>query len=103
MFQKIIITNSLKNLWRIKFLLLLVVYFQSDIVISLAITISEEVQMIDTYSFDDPNPVPILTDNTKIYPYFKFDGYETKAKKKAWKVITLENDYIKIFVLPEIR
>ena len=31
--------------------------------------------MLTTYPFGDPNPVPILTSNTKIYPYHKFEGY----------------------------
>ncbi len=95
-------TLKIKAQWAIKFLSLLVFSSQMHDGFSQAISIKEEIQMIDTYSFGDPNPVPILTDNTKIYPYFKFDGYENKSKKKAWKVVTLENDYIKIFVLPEI-
>ena len=65
-------------------------------------TIKEEMMSLDTYDFSKPNPVPILTDNAKIYPYFKYEGYENIAKKKNWKVVTLENDFIKVFVLPEI-
>lgn len=67
-----------------------------------SVTIKEEIMSLDTYDFSKPNPVPILTDNTKIFPYFKFEGYEHAAKKKNWKVVTLENEYIKVFVLPEI-
>ncbi|TQO36891.1 uncharacterized protein DUF5107 [Arenibacter algicola] len=65
-------------------------------------TIKEEIMSLDTYDFSKPNPVPILTDNAKIFPYFKYEGYENIAKKKNWKVVTLENDFIKVFVLPEI-
>ncbi|ASO07266.1 DUF5107 domain-containing protein [Arenibacter algicola] len=65
-------------------------------------TIKEEMMSLDTYDFSKPNPVPILTDNAKIFPYFKYEGYENIAKKKNWKVVTLENDFIKVFVLPEI-
>lgn len=57
---------------------------------------------LDTYDFSKPNPIPILTDNAKIFPYFKYEGYENIAKKKNWKVVTLENAFIKVFVLPEI-
>jgi len=67
-----------------------------------SVTIKEEMMSLDTYDFSKPNPVPILTDNAKIFPYFKFEGYENIAKKKNWKVVTLENEYIKVFVLPEI-
>ncbi|SHJ70453.1 DUF5107 domain-containing protein [Pseudozobellia thermophila] len=67
-----------------------------------SVTIKEELRSLDTYGFDKPNPLPILTENPKIFPYFKFEEYDHKAKKKDWKVVTLENDYIKVMVLPEI-
>ena len=65
-------------------------------------TISEELKTFATYPFDDPNPIPILTSNTKIYPYHKFDGYSHTSRQQQWKVVTLENDYIQVFVLPEV-
>ena len=65
-------------------------------------TIKEETVSLDTYDFGTPNPVPILKDNSKIYPYFKFEEYQHQSKKKEWKVVTLENDYIKVMVLPQI-
>lgn len=65
-------------------------------------TIKEEIISLSTYDFGKANPVPILVENPKIYPYFKFEEYEHTAKDKNWKVITLENDYIKVMVLPEI-
>lgn len=66
------------------------------------VTIKEETMSLDTYGFGKPNPVPILAENPKIFPYHKFEQYEHESKKKDWKVVTLENDYIKVFVLPEI-
>ena len=63
--------------------------------------ISEEIKSLKTYPFSDPDPVPILTENTKIYPYFKFEGYAHERQNMPHKVVTLENDYIKVFVLPE--
>jgi len=65
-------------------------------------TITEEVRQLDTYGFGNPNPVPILTENPKIFPYFKFEGYSHTSKKKKWKVVKLENEYIEVYVLPEI-
>lgn len=67
-----------------------------------SVTISEEITSLETYGFGKPNPIPILSENPKIFPYFKFEEYEHTSKKKDWKVVTLENDYIKVFVLPEI-
>ncbi len=89
------------NIDRISLLVALVVCFVSQAQIP-SLTIKEETMSLETYGFKHPNPVPILTNNTKIFPYFKFEEYEHIAKKKNWKVVTLENDYIKVFVLPEI-
>lgn len=65
-------------------------------------TLVEEIQSIDTYTFNTPNPIPIVADNPKISPYFKYEGYAHKPIKKDWKVVTLENEYIKLWILPEI-
>jgi hypothetical protein len=55
-------------------------------------TIKEYKQSFPTYAFSDPNPIPLLT---QVYPYFRYDGYSTKAVNKEWKVVELDNDYIK--------
>ncbi|MEN8226743.1 MAG: DUF5107 domain-containing protein [Bacteroidota bacterium] len=65
-------------------------------------TIVEEQVVFKTYPYSDPNPVPIITKNSKIYPYFKFEGYSHLGKEESWKVIRLENDYIIVWVMPEI-
>ncbi len=65
-------------------------------------SIIEETMSLDTYPFHTPNPVPIVAENPKIPPYFKFEGYSHSPIKKNWKVVTLENEYIKLWVLPEI-
>ncbi len=67
-----------------------------------SISIKEEIKSLDTYEFGKPNPVPIVSENPKITPYYKFEGYSHTSRKKDWKVVTLENDYIKVLVLPEI-
>lgn len=64
--------------------------------------IKEEMVALPTYNFGKANPVPILAENPKIFPYFKFEAYEHDSKSKNWKVVTLENDFIKVMVLPEI-
>ena len=55
-----------------------------------------------TYDFSDPNPIPILSKNPKIYPYFTFDGYDLNSEQKKFKIIELENDYVQVFVMPEV-
>jgi len=65
--------------------------------------ITEEVTEILTYPFDDPNPVvTVSTATSKIFPYTTFEGYSKEGKKQKWKVVKLENDYIEVYVLPEI-
>ena len=61
--------------------------------------ITESTQTFPTYGFSDPSPVPLLS---PVYPYFRFDGFATKATDKKWKTVTLENDYIRLIILPEI-
>ena len=53
-----------------------------------------------TYPFSDPNPIP--DPSSKIYPYFRYDGFTDKAVQKEWKIVELENDFIKIMILPDI-
>lgn len=62
-------------------------------------TIKEYAKSFKTYPFSDPNPIPEVG---RIYPYYRFDGYTNAAVQKEWKVVELENDYIKLMVLPEI-
>ena len=62
-------------------------------------TITETEKEFTTYPFSDPNPIP---NPTNVYPYFRFDGFTDKPVKKKWKVIELENDYIKLWIMPQI-
>lgn len=64
--------------------------------------ISEEVRTLDTYPFSEPNPIPILTRDERLYPYHSFDGYAVATEPRDWTVVHLENDYIEVFVLPEV-
>ncbi len=61
--------------------------------------ISESEQSFPTYDFSDPSPIPLLT---PVYPYFRYDGFTSTATPKKWKVITLENKYIKLLIFPQV-
>ena len=52
-----------------------------------------------TYAFSDPDPVPTPG---KFYPYFRFEGYSDKGVMHNWNMVVMENDYIKLWVAPEI-
>ncbi len=62
-------------------------------------TISEQYIDFKTYMFSDPDPVPTPG---RIYPYFYFNGYTNSPVLKKWKMVVLENDFIKVFVCPDI-
>ena len=64
--------------------------------------ISEYQHSFKTYGFSDPDDIPILTSNPKIYPYHKYEGYSQDGVEKEWKVVKLENDYIEVYILPEV-
>jgi len=62
-------------------------------------TIREYNKAFTTYPFSDPNPIP---NYTNIYPYFRYDGFTDKPVQKEWKVVELENKYLKLMITPEI-
>lgn len=64
--------------------------------------VTEEERELVTYPFGDPNPVAIHTKTSKIYPYALFEGYSKTSTKQKWKIVKLENDYIELYVLPQV-
>ncbi len=64
--------------------------------------ITEEIRTLETYPFSDPNPVPMLTRDPRLYPYHSFEGYSTNSYPREWTVVKLENEWIEVFVLPEV-
>jgi Tfp pilus assembly protein PilF len=85
-------------------LFFLTFFFSADISAQNAV-IREETASILTYPYSDPNPLPVLAINSTVspyYPYFIFDGYSDKGIPRDWKVVTLENSYIKVSVLPDV-
>ncbi|MCX6223293.1 MAG: DUF5107 domain-containing protein, partial [Bacteroidia bacterium] len=62
-------------------------------------TVREYARSFLTYPFGDPNPV---ARTGKIYPYFRFDGYATKGINRDWKIVELENEWIKVMIAPEM-
>ncbi len=84
-----------------KMKLLFVSLILSQMLIGQKASITLESRDILTYSYSDPNPVPILTDRRdEIFPYHSFNGYSVKGAMQKWNVVKLENDYIQVWVLP---
>jgi predicted Zn-dependent protease len=62
-------------------------------------TVREYRRAFRTYPFSDPDPIPRAS---RIYPYFRFDGFTDQAVPKEWTVVELENPWIRVTVMPEI-
>lgn len=61
--------------------------------------LKEYLKEYKTYPFSDPDPLP---NSGSIYPYYRFDGFTSEPIMKKWKIVELENDFIKILIMPEI-
>ena len=84
------------------FLLVLVVVCISFVKVQAqygAVSVKEFTKTFTTYPFSDPDPIGKMT---KIYPYFRYDGFTDQPVQKEWKVVQLENDFIRIMILPEV-
>ena len=71
--------------------------------------IEEKQEVIKTYPFSDPDPVPVIArysqggQGAKFYPYFPFDKYvHTGGIDTPWTVVRMENPYISVAVLPQV-
>jgi|SRR5579871_832885 len=61
--------------------------------------------VIPTYELGapDPNPALLGTGGSRpIYPYAKLDSLTNERRDKTYKAVYLENEYLKVTVLPEI-
>ena len=63
-------------------------------------TVREEAVSLTTYPFGDPDPTP--HPESAFYPYFKFDGYARQGQPQEWNTVVLENDYIRVTLIPAI-
>lgn len=61
--------------------------------------LQEKLHSLNSYPFSDPDPVAAPG---RIYPYFRFDGYTDEGRKMDWKMVEMENSFIKVYVSPEV-
>jgi hypothetical protein len=98
--RKIRITNSILFILAILLILCCVPKEKASVM--------ESLEIIKTYPFGDPDPVPILIRSSlwgkgaRLYPYSFIDEFSKTAEDREWKVIRLENPYISVSVLPEV-
>jgi tetratricopeptide (TPR) repeat protein len=73
-----------------------------------AARIEEHQEMIKTYPFSDPDPVPIFARSNpwgrgaRLYPYFSFDQFSAVGSDKPWTVVRMENPFLSVAVLPQV-
>ena len=56
--------------------------------------------LMTTYPFGDPNPIPQVKRNC--YPYCNFEQFSTTPVQQTWKMVVLENPYLRVKIFPEI-
>lgn len=66
----------------------------------LAQTVTVKDTVYTTYGFSDPNPIPLTSGN--VYPYHKYETFDFDSTQRIWKVVVLENDWIRVRIMPEI-
>lgn len=67
---------------------------------ALAQTVTVKDTVYTTYGFSDPNPIPLTSGN--VYPYHKYETFDFDSTQRIWKVVVLENDWIRVRIMPEI-
>lgn len=78
-------------------LLILLLLGGSFALMSQNITVKDTV--ITTYGFSDPDPVA-RTD--RVYPYTRFNSFSFKGEPRTWKMVVLENEWLRVKIFPEI-
>lgn len=95
----LLILSSSRKATRLTLMIALVIGGNLSLKAQHMVTVKEVSKPMPTYNFSDSDPVANVG---KIYPYFRFSGYSAQPEEKKWKFIELENDYIKVFITPEI-
>ena len=74
-----------------------------------SVTITEQPLVIPTYLAGPPDPNPMFYFGKqsqgaegRIYPYSLYDNLTNKKSDKTYQLVYLENEYVKIGILPEI-
>lgn len=62
-------------------------------------SVKEITQPLFTYTYDSPRE---FFSPGRLYPYHRFDYFSAKGDMKKWKMIEMENEYIKLWICPAI-
>jgi len=105
-------SHSHYRAWRLRFVFSIAVLFLAvKIVSAQAVSVRPRVWeaplVIPTYELGPPNPYPALLDWQRrkwrpVYPYPFLDTLTNKRTEKSYKAVYLENEYLRVTVLPEL-
>ncbi|MCI4445536.1 MAG: DUF5107 domain-containing protein [Candidatus Aminicenantes bacterium] len=90
------------------FILALLIFTLSACSWDKQVSFSIQKEIITTYPFSDPDPIPVFARSSiwgagsRIYPYFVFNGFSFESRSKEWTVVRLKNKYIEVSILPEV-
>lgn len=97
------------NVTNLLFLFVVLFFTQSIILGQNSVKIWEEPLTLPTYLVEPPDKNPMFFKNESyqgasryIYPYALLDNITNKKSDKTYKALYLENEYIKLCVIPEI-
>lgn len=73
------------------------------------VSVTERTELIPTYEVAQPNPFPMYLENRVyqgssgvVYPHPVIDKISDRKTEVPYRVVYLENDYLKVMVLPEL-
>ena len=62
----------------------------------------EEVVMLPTYGIGKEEKNPIFLEKRAVYPYPVVEKIEDEKHDRPWRAFFIENEYIKVMILPEL-
>ncbi|MGN0202648.1 MAG: DUF5107 domain-containing protein [Candidatus Cryptobacteroides sp.] len=62
-------------------------------------TVTVKDTVMRTYGFSDPDPVPRTG---RIYPYHRYQTFAREGEDQVWKMVVLENDFLRVRIFPQI-
>jgi len=83
-----------------KIFLLFIIFASTHCIAQNDATVREYNKTITTYPFS--NPDPIADPGSLFYPYFRYDDFTDHPVQKVWKIVELENDFIRLDIMPQI-
>jgi len=99
----------LNRLFAISVIGFLMLLFSLNVSGQSTVTISEVEEVIPTYLAGPPDPDPMFYFGKgsqgaegRIYPYALYDNLTNKKSDKTYNVVYLENEYVKVGIMPEI-